>query len=140
MKGSFTSRYTTLNLRCGDKSNTLYLHREVAVLFLKKKSPKQKYVTHVNHNKTDNRIDNLEWATQKEANEHQQNRPHKSTDKKMQVKKAKGLKLNVTQVKAIKTILANPKRELTHKQLADKYEITPMTIYRIKRGENWGSI
>jgi DeoR/GlpR family transcriptional regulator of sugar metabolism len=56
------------------------------------------------------------------------------------VKKTKGLKLNATQVKTIKTILANPKRKLTHKQLADKFKITPMTIYRIKRGENWGSI
>ena len=140
LKGSLTSGYTTLNLRCGDKSNTLYLHREAARLFHKKRSPKQKYVIHVNHNKTDNRIDNLKWASQKEANEHQQNSPHKMASKKMRVKKAKGLKLNATQVKAIKTILANPKRKLTHKQLADKFKITPMTIYRIKRGENWGSI
>lgn len=140
LKGSLTSGYRTLNLRVGNKSNTLYLHREAARLFHKKKSPKQKYVIHVNHNKTDNHIDNLKWATQKEANEHQQNSPNKATYKKMQVKKAKGLKLNAAQVKIIKAILANPKRKLTHRQLADKYKITPMTIYRIKSGENWGSI
>jgi len=140
LKGSLTSGYRTLNLRLGDQSNTIYLHREAARLFHKKKSAKQKYVIHINHNKTDNDINNLKWATQKEANDHQQNIPHKTVYKKLQVKKTKGLKLNATQVKTIKTILANPKRKLTHKQLADKFKITPMTIYRIKRGENWGSI
>jgi DNA-binding MurR/RpiR family transcriptional regulator len=47
------------------------------------------------------------------------------------------LKLNTAQVKAIKTLLANPDRTLTHQQIADKYNISPMTVYRIKSGENW---
>lgn len=140
LQGSLTSGYKTLNLRIGDTSNTIYLHREAAKLFHKKTSPKKKYVIHLNHDKTNNKINNLKWATQKEANEHQQNSPHKTAYKKVQNARSKGLKLNANQVKAIKTILANPKRKLTHQQLADKYNITPMTIYRIKNGENWGSV
>jgi len=140
LEGSLTSGYRTLNLRIDGKSNTFYLHREAAKLFHKKNSLKQKYVVHINHNKTDNNINNLKWATQKESNEHQQNSPHKTAYKKVQTTRSKGLKLNVAQVKAIKTILANPKRKLTHQQIADKYKITPMTIYRIKSGKNWGSI
>jgi DNA invertase Pin-like site-specific DNA recombinase len=72
--------------------------------------------------------------------EHQQKSPHKAAYKKLQTVRAKGLKLSSTQVKAIKNILANPKRKLTHQQIAEKYKITPMTVYRIKSGENWGSV
>lgn len=140
LEGSLTSGYRTLNLHVGDKSNTFYLHRESAKLFHKRNSPKQKYVIHLNHNRTDNKINNLKWAAQKEANEHQQKSPNKTAYKKVQTVKAKGLKLNASQVKAIKTILANPKRKLTHQQIAEKYKITPMTVYRIKSGENWGRI
>jgi hypothetical protein len=140
LEGSLTSGYRTLNLRVDGKSNTFYLHREVAKLFHNKKTPKQKYVVHLNHDKTNNRLNNLKWATQNEANEHQQRGPHKTAYKKVQTARVKGLKLNATQVKAIKTILANPKRKLTHQQIADKYKITPMTIYRIKSGENWSTV
>ena len=49
-------------------------------------------------------------------------------------------KLNATQVKTIKDIINNPKRKLTYKQLAAKYKVSEMTLYRIKSGENWGRI
>jgi len=140
LEGSLTSGYRTLNLHVDGNNGTIYLHREAAKLFHKKNSPKQKYVIHLNHNKTDNKLENLKWATQKEANEHQQNSPQKVAYKKVQTARKKGLKLNASQVKAIKTILANPKRKLTYQQIAEKYDITPMTVYRIKTGENWGGI
>jgi uncharacterized protein YjcR len=37
-------------------------------------------------------------------------------------------------------MLANPRRKLTHKQIAEKFNISPMTVYRIKSGENWSGI
>jgi transcriptional regulator with XRE-family HTH domain len=37
-------------------------------------------------------------------------------------------------------MLANPKRKLTYKQLAEKYGVSEMAITRIKRGENWGHV
>ena len=60
--------------------------------------------------------------------------------KKRKATEKKGLKLTATQVKAIKSMLANPRRKLTHQQIADKYNISPMTIYRIKSGENWANV
>jgi len=140
LEGSLTSGYRTLNLHVDGNNGTIYLHREIAKLFNKKDSPRQKYVIHLNYNKTDNNIRNLKWASPKEAMEHQQKSPHKAAYKKLQTVRAKGLKLSSTQVKAIKNILANPKRKLTHQQIAEKYKITPMTVYRIKSGENWGSV
>jgi DeoR/GlpR family transcriptional regulator of sugar metabolism len=51
-----------------------------------------------------------------------------------------GLKLTATQVRSIKDTLSNEKRRMTIKQLADKYNVSEMTMYRIKSGENWARI
>lgn len=140
LEGSSTSGYRTLNLHIGENNGTIYLHREVAKLFIKKPSSKHKYVIHVNHNKADNHTRNLRWATQHEVNSHQQKSPQKLAYKKAQSIKTKGLKLSASQVKVIKSLLGNPKRKLTHQQIADKYQVSPMTIYRIKSGESWGRV
>lgn len=138
--GSLTSGYKTLNLHIDGKNRTLYFHREVAKTFNKKDSPKQKIVIHINHDRTDNKTRNLKWVTQQEANAHQQKSPKKLAYKKVQTERTKGLKLTATQVKAIKKILENPRRKLTNQQVADKFNVSTMTIYRIKRGENWGQV
>lgn len=140
LEGSLTSGYKTLNLHIGGNTFTLYLHREIARLFNRRKSSRQKYVTHINHDKTDNHIKNLRWATQPEMNEHQKKNPKKVDYKERQNNKTKGLKLTASQVKAIKATLDNPRRRLTHKQIAEKYNISTMTIYRIKSGENWAHV
>jgi hypothetical protein len=140
LTGSLTTGYKTLNLHRPDSNGTLYVHRELAKLFMKKPSTKHKYVIHVNHNKTDNSIKNLAWATLDEMIEHQQKSPAKLAYKKVQANRTNGLKLNATQVRSIKTILASKNRKLTIKQLADKYGVTEMTLYRIKSGENWARI
>ena len=140
LNGSLTSGYRTLNLHVEDSNGTIYLHREVAKLYSKKKSPKAKFVIHLNHKKTDNHYKNLKWATQDEVGQHQQNSPEKIAYKKIQNSRTVGLKLNATQVSAIKETLRNPKRRLTYKQLAAKYKVSEMTLYRIRSGENWGRI
>ncbi len=140
LNGSLTSGYRTLNLHINGGNGTIYIHREIARLFCKKASPKHKYVIHVNHKKKDNSYKNLKWATLDEVSDHQQSSPEKIAYKKRQANKTEGLKLNATQVKAIKEIIKNPKRKLTYKQLAVKYKVSEMTLYRIKSGENWGRV
>lgn len=140
LNGSLTSGYRTLNLHLETGNGTIYIHREVAKLFGSKKTPKHKYVIHVNHKKEDNSHKNLKWATIAEVSEHQQDSPEKIAYKKRQASRTKGLKLSMTQVKAIKDTLKNPKRKLTYKQMAEKYKVSEMTLYRIKSGENWGNV
>lgn len=140
LNGSLTSGYRTLNLHVEDGNGTIYIHREVAKLFCTKKSPKHKYVIHVNHKKTDNFAKNLKWATLEEVADHQQDSPQKIAYKKRQANRTVGLKLTATQVKTIKDAIKNPKRKLTYKQMAEKYGVSEMTLYRIKSGENWGRI
>lgn len=140
LNGSLTTGYKTLNLHRPGNNGTLYIHREIAKLFLKKPSPKHKYVVHTNHNKTDNSLKNLKWATLEEMIDHQQKSPAKVAYKKVQANRSVGLKLTAGQVKTIKTTLGSKSRKLTIKQLADKYGVSEMTMYRIKSGENWGRI
>lgn len=138
--GSLTTGYKTLNLHRPNNKGTLYIHREMAKIFLKNASPKKKYVIHLNHNKLDNHIKNLQWATLEKMIGHQQNSPAKIAYKEKQATRPRGLKLSAAQVRKIKTILKKKNRNVTIKQLAQKYSISEMTIYRIKSGENWARV
>lgn len=140
LNGSLTTGYRTLNLHRPGHKGTLYIHREIAKLFSKRPSAKYKYVIHKNHNKLDNAVKNLEWATLEKMIEHQQKSPAKVAYKKRQANREVGLKLTAVQVRKIKEQLNKPNRRLTIKQLADKYGVSEMTMYRIKSGENWGRI
>lgn len=137
LSGSLTTGYRSLNLHRPNNKGTLYIHREIARLFCKKPSPRHRFVIHLNHNKTDNKAANLKWVVSDEVSRHQQNSPAKIAYKKIQANRSSGLKLNANQVSAIKKIIADPKRRLTYKQLAKKYAVSEMTLYRIKSGENW---
>ena len=143
LNGSLTTGYRTLNLHRADNKGTIYLHREAAKLFCKKTSARCKFVIHLNHNKTDNKATNLKWATAEEMAAHQQKSPQKIAYKKLQKERSstqKGLKLTPVQVKTIKKIIQDPNRSLTYKQLAKKYSVSEMTLYRIRTGENWGAV
>jgi len=140
LSGSLTTGYRTLNLHRPNNKGTLYIHREMAKLFLKKPSPAYKYVIHRNHNKLDNKISNLKWTNLEQMIDHQQNSPAKIAYKEKQANRKEGLKLNATQVKKIKSILNSKNRNITIRRLAQKYGVSEMTMYRIKSGENWGRI
>ncbi len=140
LKGSLTTGYRTLNLHRPGDNGTLYIHREIARLFLPRPSSKSMYVIHNNHNKLDNAAKNLRWATLEEMISHQQKSPAKIAYKKVQASRKVGLKLNAVQVKSIKKMLEDGKRKLTIKKLAEKFGVSEMTMYRIKSGENWGRI
>jgi hypothetical protein len=140
LSGSLTTGYRTLNLHRPDSKGTLYIHREMAKLFLKRPSAQHKYVIHINHNKMDNRFKNLKWATLQEMIDHQQDSPAKIAYKQKQANKTVGLKLTAVQVKRIKQFLNDKNRKLSINQLANKYHVSEMTMYRIKNGENWARI
>jgi hypothetical protein len=140
LQGSLTTGYRTLNLHRPGNNGTLYIHREIARLFLKKPSAKNRYVIHVNHNKLDNSVKNLAWASLDEMIQHQQASPAKVAYKKVQANRTTGLKLNATKVKTIKKTLNDKNRTVTIKKLAEKFGVSEMTMYRIKSGENWGRV
>jgi hypothetical protein len=140
LSGSLTTGYRTLNLHRPTNKGTLYIHREMAKIFLKKPSPDYKYVIHRNHKKLDNNIKNLRWAKLEQMIGHQQDSPAKIAYKEKQANRTEGLKLTASQVKKIKNILNSKNRNITIKRLAQSYGVSEMTMYRIKSGENWARI
>ncbi len=60
-------------MRTAIKKTSFFIHRIVAITFLPNPENK-KTVNHKNKNRTDNRIENLEWSTHAEQNEHKNNK------------------------------------------------------------------
>jgi hypothetical protein len=144
LNGSEIEGYRVLRLRVNGKYVAFLFHRLVAEAFCKKPSKNHTLVIHLNYEKQDNKATNLAWATKDAVANHNKNSPAvKAYRQKMEeavpdIKK--GLKLTLSEVKQIKKMLQNPKRKLTHKQMAEKYGVSEMAITRIKRGENWGHV
>jgi len=59
--------YLVLGVRYKDERKTMRVHRLVAICFLEKTGPD---VNHKNGIKTDNRLENLEWVTKRENQQH----------------------------------------------------------------------
>jgi hypothetical protein len=65
LKTRICNGYKTINFVVNKKNNNLAIHRLVALTFLPHIEGKN-IVNHINSDKLDNRLENLEWVTQKE--------------------------------------------------------------------------
>lgn len=75
-KNALRGGYIQNNLRNDDGINVkTSLHRNVALTFIPNPDNKDT-VNHINHNKLDNRVENLEWATTTEQNRHKRKVPN----------------------------------------------------------------
>jgi hypothetical protein len=116
------------------------VHRLVAMHFLKKPKADQILVSHLDHEKLNNRVTNLKWMSVQENSAHQQMSPYVIKEKagRQEKRSLQNLtKLTVTKVMLLKKLLNQQK---PMKQLVKQFKVTETQIYRIKRGENWGDI
>jgi len=136
IKGSRIGGYKTLCVRLenGNRS-TRYFHKLVAQHFIKKEKRNQSFVIHLNHNKLNNQIDNLKWATKEQVTEHQKKNPVQQRYHKGLVTNAK---LTEAKVKLIKRMLK--RNNVRPKMIAKQFGITLTQLNRIKNGENWGYV
>lgn len=133
---SYINGYQNLPLKQkrNGKSTSRYVHKLVAQHFLEQKDGV--HVIHLNYDKTDNTVGNLRWATKEEKEHHQFSNP----DFINKPKRITYSKLTETKVKLLKRRINDPNRRTRMKIIARQFGISEMQLYRIKNGENWGSV
>ena len=127
------------NTRQNGRNKAIFIAREVALAFVKRPSAKYKFVIHKDHNYLNNQVDNLKWATREEHRAHTTLSPKSvlARQKKAITTSAHARVLNEKKVTALKKMIWDPKRKLSYKQLAEKFGVSEMQIYRIKTGQFW---
>jgi len=116
------------------------LHKLVAYYFLPEPNPGQEYVIHFDFDKLNNSVKNLQWTTTEQMLHHQNQNPRVQYARKNPPKRTKGQKLTSKQVLKLKIAITDPNRKRTYKQIAKRFGISEMQLYRIKSGENWGHV
>jgi predicted DNA-binding protein YlxM (UPF0122 family) len=130
-----SSGYYQINLNRKSIRTTFAIHQLVAQSFLDNRSSKP-LVNHINGIKTDNNVNNLEWATYSENLEHAyKNRLRRAVKTNEVASKNYKRKLTEQQVREIKLLIAA--KSLTLKQIANQYDVGRSTIGSIKSGRNW---
>jgi hypothetical protein len=125
------------------KNHHILVHKLVANYFMPKTSKDQIFVLHLDRNRANNHINNLQWATKEEMTAHAKLSPAVIEAKKRLVefnKQRDGPKLSVTKVMLIKKKIFDPNRKTRMKIIAKQFGISEMQLYRIKSGENWGHV
>jgi hypothetical protein len=120
-------------------SKSISIYKEVAKAFVKKSSPKHTMIIRKDHDYFNDHSGNLVWATVEQHKEHVTNSPAsvKSRKNRAIVKSITARILDEKKAREIKKLIWAPKRKLTFKQIAEKYGVSEMQIYRIKKGELW---
>lgn len=127
------------NFKIDGEQKTLFVHKEVAKAFLPKSSPKKTMLIHKDHNYLNDSASNLKWATPEEHRQHVTFSPNaiRSRKKRAYTESPTSKIFNEKKAREVKKLIWDPKRKLTYKQIADKYKVSEMQIYRMKSGELW---
>lgn len=119
---------------CNEENHKHFqISRLVAEAFIGKQPKNKKFINHIDGNKLNDRVENLEWCTQSENVLH--------AYKKGLAKPARGelngqAKLNEKQVRIIKHILNIP-NHISFKLIANILKVHQSTIYDIKYNRTW---
>jgi len=116
------------------------VHKLVAHYFLPEPKPEHNCVIHFDFDKQNNSAKNLQWATREQMYQHQSHNPKVLHARKYHTRRTKGPKLTGEQVKRLKKAINDPNRKRTYEQIAKRYGISQMQLYRIKAGKDWAHI
>jgi hypothetical protein len=121
--------YLKANLLINGKAVRCRIHRLVAMAFIPNTENKEQ-VNHINGVKDDNRVENLEWATNLENIRH----AYKNNLIDRSGVKNSHAKLSESQVIEIRN------SQLSYSELATQYNVNRPCIYKIKKGITWSHL
>ena len=122
--------YYRVNLFANNRGYKFAVHRLVAMAFLPNPDKKPE-VNHIDGNRHNNHVSNLEWVTRKE------NSLHSTQILKKNIGSAvKSSKLKEEDVKEIVKLL----EDTPIKEIASVYKVTYDCIWRISKGFNWSHV
>ncbi len=147
LNGSTADGYRIIRYKIREEgielSRHVFYYKLVAEYFLKKPSEDHVYVLHVDYNRANDDIKNLQWATREEMLDHSRKSPYVIQAKLNLIEFNKTLRVNKlteTKVILIKKMLANPNRKTRLKMIAKQFGVSETHIRRIERGDNWGHV
>lgn len=134
VKGSLVNGYRCLNLRVNFGSGvvetvSIYVHKAIASMFISSEDSRR--VTHLDYDKTNNRVENLEFMSQSDICK-------RSKPKKARSRTVTNSKLSSEDVVLIKTMLLDRKNK--YSAMAKAFNVSMTQIKRIRIGENWSSV
>ncbi len=139
LEGAINNGYRAIWVTKADGKRTAkYVHKMVAETFLPNKDNKE-YVVHLDHNKLNNAMDTLKWATLDEWKEHNKDL-FRMMKGRSRLDSIPNSKLTEAQVIRLKKKLIDPNRKTKISTLAKQFNISQGQVYRILRGENWAHI
>lgn len=147
LKGGIVEGYRVMRFKIKQKDKIvnkhIYFYREVAKLFIPKKSDDQEFVIHLDFSRSNDHVSNLAWVTKQERLMHYKKSPAVQEAlenlRKHNISRD-GHKLTESKVRLIKMKIFDPKRTTRLKIIAQRFGISEMQLYRIKSGENWGHV
>lgn len=137
-----SSGYLCVNLYSNHKMKACFVHRLVAEAFIP--NPENKpFVNHINGIKTDNRVENLEWCTQKENVKHSIDVLNKwsNSEKQRQAASIVGLKKRILTNDEVIKIRNEYKLNCTsQRRLALKYKVSRSAIQRLLQNKTYTEV
>lgn len=127
--------YPQVKIYLGSKLTCVKIHKLVMLSFKLEEHFDGAVVNHIDGNKLNNNLDNLEWCTASE------NQKHAYKNNLLNIKKGTDhnkTKLNANQVKEIRT--SYKKNELSMKEMSKKYNISYENIRAIVLNKIWKHI
>jgi predicted XRE-type DNA-binding protein len=123
--------YLGVNLYMDGEQKRFKIHRLVATHFIRRKSNAPREVNHIDGDKTNNCVDNLEWVTRSENMEH----AYETGLRNLPSESAPSAKLTNEEVEEIRRRYEN--EDIMQKKLAAEYGVDQSQISRLLRGETW---
>ena len=133
-----TSGYLCVNLSIDGKQTLKYIHRLVAEAFIPNPDNRPQ-VNHMDGNKQNNHVSNLEWATAKENMRHATETGLRDYEWMKGTKHPKA-KLTDDDVRFIRHNYKSHDKQFGGKQLMEKFGISKNTLHAVLIGKTWTHI